>query len=108
MLSPAVTYLHVKQLLKHRKEPLGWLFCEVFRSLALTSKLLRLLGAFRITFFFQQNVKLYPLGEFYIRRRSQLSRDGSIFIETAQKLSDILKADLHGTIFAYDCRMRFL
>ena len=36
-------YLHVKQLLPHRKEPRGWLVCEGLRSLALTSKLLRLL-----------------------------------------------------------------
>ena len=36
-------YLHVKQLLPHRKEPRGWLVCEGLRSLALTSNLLRLL-----------------------------------------------------------------
>ena len=36
-------YLHVKQLLSHRKEPRGWLFCEGLRSLALTCNLLRLL-----------------------------------------------------------------
>ena len=30
------------------------------------------------------------------------------FLKCTREYMGILKADLHGTIFAYDCRMRFL